>query len=62
MSLASAVTKLAEAGLGGWKDLSLFLNTYVHALPNSRLTEGLFDTPVTGETNQVEQKQGVIEK
>jgi|SRR5579871_2122791 len=60
--LRDGVDPKTAAGLGGWKDLSLFLNTYVHALPNSRLTDGLFDTQVTREESPPQQNQQVGEK
>lgn len=56
--LRDGIDPKTAAGLGGWNDLKLFLDTYVHAMPNARLTDGLFDTPVTrgeesGKQNQM---------
>lgn len=42
--LRDGIDPKTAAGLGRWKDLRLFLETYAHAMPNATLTEGLFDT------------------
>ena len=60
--LRDGIDPKTAAGLGGWKDLKLFLDTYVHALPNSQLTEGLFDTPVARDEDAHQQKQGVTKR
>jgi integrase len=45
------------AGLGGWDSVSLFLETYAHAMKNARLTDDIFRTPTARADDQVEQKQ-----
>jgi integrase len=35
------------AWLGGWDDITLFMETYAHAIQDATLTERIFDTPVT---------------
>jgi integrase len=35
------------AWLGGWDDITLFMETYAHAIQDATLTDGIFDTPVT---------------
>lgn len=35
------------AELGGWDDVTLFMETYAHAIKDATLTEGIFDTPLT---------------
>lgn len=45
------------AGLGGWDSVSLFLETYAHAMKNARLTDEIFRTPTAREEDHIEQKQ-----
>lgn len=45
------------AGLGGWDSVSLFLETYTHAMKNARLTDDIFRTQTAREEDHVEQKQ-----
>ena len=47
------------AWLGGWESVSLFIETYAHAMKNSRLTDGLFDTPATQQDDVHKQDQEV---
>lgn len=42
--LRDGIDPKTAATLGGWDSVSLFIETYAHAMPNARLTEGLFDT------------------
>jgi integrase len=35
------------AALGGWDDITLFMETYVHAIRDATLTDDIFDTPET---------------
>lgn len=60
--LRDGVDPKTAARLGRWKDTALFLNTYTHALENSRLTEGLFSTKTAQPEDRAEQKQGVVIK
>jgi integrase len=60
--LRDGIDPKTAAGLGGWDSVSLFIETYAHAMPNSRLTEGLFDTKSAHETTDTEQKQDVRKK
>jgi integrase len=50
------------ATLGGWDDVGLFLSTYAHAMKDARLTDSIFDTPLTQRKSQPQQKQGVRRK
>lgn len=50
------------AGLGGWDSVSLFLETYAHAMKNARLTDEIFRTHTARGEDQVEQIQDVKEK
>lgn len=52
--LRDGVDPKTAADLGGWDDITLFMTTYAHAIKDSKLTDGLFDTPVT----QPKQKRG----
>lgn len=60
--LRDGIDPKTAAYLGGWESVSLFLETYAHAMKNTRLTDGLFDTPVTRDEDPPEQKQVVMEK
>lgn len=60
--LRDGVDPKTAAGLGGWKDMALFLNTYAHALKDARITEGIFGTPVARDEDQPQQIQGVVIK
>jgi hypothetical protein len=44
------VDPTTAAELGGWDSVALFIETYAHAMPKARITDGLFsgqdsDTP-----------------
>jgi integrase len=45
--LRDGIDPKTAAALGGWDDITLFMETYVHASKDATLTDGLFDTPVT---------------
>ncbi len=47
--LRKGVDAKTAAELGGWDSVTLFMDTYAHAMPRARLSDGLFetDTPVT---------------
>lgn len=60
--LRDKVDPKTAASLGGWADIGLFMKTYAHAMEDATLTEGLFDTPLTRDDDQPEQKQEVREK
>lgn len=46
--IRKGVDPKTAAELGGWKDMSLFMGTYAHAIRDARLTDKLFD-PDLGE-------------
>lgn len=45
--LRDGVDPKTASELGGWDDIGLFMETYAHAIRDARLTESIFDTPVT---------------
>lgn len=47
--LRSGVDPKTAADLGGWDSVTLFMETYAHAMPKAKLTDSLFDadTPLT---------------
>jgi integrase len=45
--LHDGIDPKTAAGLGGWESVSLFLETYAHAMESARLTEDIFDKPLT---------------
>jgi hypothetical protein len=53
--LRKGVDAKTAAHLGGWDDIALFMETYAHAMQDTRLTNRLFDTPET-------QSNGVVKK
>lgn len=59
--LRDGVDPKTAAKLGGWDDIGLFMETYAHAMPNARLTEGIFGTPATREESEPQQNQKVGE-
>jgi integrase len=60
--LRDGVDPKTAADLGGWDSVSLFIETYAHAMQKPSLTEGIFDTPVTRGDAAPQQKQEVTEK
>lgn len=40
------------AWLGGWKSIRHFMETYAHAIQDIKLTDGMFDTPLTQATSE----------
>jgi integrase len=60
--LRDGIDPKTAASLGGWDSVSLFLETYAHAMPNTRITEDIFDTPVARESTVDQQKQEVTKK
>jgi integrase len=60
--LHDGVDPKTAASLGGWDDIGLFMETYAHAMQDKTLTDKLFDTPLTREGGQVEEKQDVSRK
>lgn len=60
--LRDGIDPKTAAGLGGWDSVSLFIETYAHAMPNARLTEGLFSTPQAQKSDHTEQNQQVRKK
>jgi len=44
--LRKGVDPKTAAELGGWDSITLFLETYAHAMPHARLTDGLFDDAI----------------
>lgn len=61
-ALRDNIDPKTAAWLGGWDSVSLFLETYAHAMKNARLTDDIFRTPTARDDNQVEQKQEDREK
>ena len=59
--LRDGIDPVTAAGLAGMS-VQLFLSTYAHAMNNARLTDQIFDTRLTREEAQPEQKQEVREK
>jgi len=57
--LRDGVDPKTAAGLGGWKDVALFFNTYAHAMKEAQLTEQIFSTPTARDEASPEQKQEV---
>ena len=55
--LRDGVDAKTAAALGGWDDIQLFMETYVHAIQDATLTEGVFDTPLTRGQGSPQQKQ-----
>jgi integrase len=54
--LRDGVDPKTAAGLGGWDSVSLFIETYAHAMENARLTESIFDKKLANEevpTNKI---------
>jgi integrase len=47
--LRDGIDPKSAAALGGWDDITLFMETYAHAIGDARATDGIFDTPVTRE-------------
>ena len=45
--LRDGIDPKTAAALGGWDSVSLFLETYAHAMENARVTDKLFDTELT---------------
>lgn len=43
--LRSGVDAKTAAELGGWDSVTLFMDTYAHAMPKARLSDGLFSDP-----------------
>lgn len=60
--LRSGVDPKTASELGGWKDISLFMRTYAHAIRDAKLTDRLFDPDLTQAENESSTKQKVIEK
>jgi integrase len=60
--LRDGVDPKTAAGLGRWKSVALFIETYAHAINDPQLTERLFDTPATREDISPEQNQQVMKK
>lgn len=46
--LRKGVDPKTAAELGGWDSVTLFMETYAHAMPKAQLSDGLFDEPETG--------------
>lgn len=48
--LRKGIDPKTAAGLGGWESVTLFIDTYSHAMPTAKLTDSLFeiDTPKKG--------------
>lgn len=57
--LRDGIDVVTVANLGGWESPHQVLSTYAHAIQNSRLTEGLFDTPQAQADSHIEQNQDV---
>jgi integrase len=55
--LRDGIDPKTAAELGGWDSVSLFIETYAHAMKNARLTDNLFDTKQAHEQAATEQKQ-----
>lgn len=51
--LRKGVDPKTAADLGGWDSVTLFMETYAHAMPKAKLTDGLFDV----DTNQTHTKK-----
>jgi integrase len=45
--LRNGVDPKTAADLGGWDSVTLFMETYAHAMPKAKLTDNLFDTELT---------------
>jgi hypothetical protein len=43
--LRDGVDPKTAASLGGWDDITLFMETYAHAIGDARVTDGIFDKP-----------------
>lgn len=50
--LRMGIDPKTAAGLGGWDSVTLFIDTYSHAMPKARLTDNIFDTPATQANNK----------
>ena len=46
--LRKGVDPKTAAELGGWDSVTLFMETYAHAMPKAQLSDGLFDEPEAG--------------
>lgn len=44
--LRDGVDPKTAASLGGWDSITLFMETYAHAISDARLTDGIFDTKI----------------
>jgi integrase len=60
--LRDGVDPKTAATLGGWDDITLFMETYAHAIGDKRATNRIFDTQVTREEESHEQDQVVRKK
>jgi integrase len=61
--LRQGVDPKTAADLGGWDSVTLFIDTYSHAMPKAQLTDSLFDsdTPMT-QPNKTSRKNKGIDK
>lgn len=57
--LRDGVDPKTAALLGGWDDVKLFIDTYAHALKDAKLTDGIFDTPLTREESALNKTKGL---
>lgn len=60
--LRDGVDPKTASSLGGWESVSLFLETYAHAMPTAQLTENIFDTELTRAETTPQQNQIVTKK
>jgi integrase len=57
--LRDGIDPKTAAWLGGWKSITLFMETYAHAIQDTTLTEGLFGTNLTQPAASVKKIKGL---
>jgi integrase len=60
--LRDHVDPKTAARLGGWDDIGLFMKTYAHAMEDTKITDGIFGSPLARDEDQPQQIQGVVLK
>lgn len=62
--LRKGVDPKTAADLGGWDSVTLFMETYAHAMPKARMTDGLFDsigTPLTQPKTKISKNKRIAQ-
>lgn len=59
--LRKGVDPKTAAELGGWDSVTLFMETYAHAMPKARMTDGLFDENLTQPIKTINNNKGIDE-